>query len=70
MKLSKKSAAEIASLFNSLHVSSTMRESSIARGDQESWKLWWKSAQEAAIALHDKYGIECVNYKNYISTEG
>jgi len=69
MKLSKKSAADIAALFNSLHVAADMRRDALAKGDHENWKLWWTSARNAAIKLHDRYGIECSNYKNFLAIE-
>lgn len=57
-KLTKAQRDGLASIINSLYVSTFMREEAQAKGDRDGVRLWHDSIQQDTLKLFEKYGIE------------
>ena len=63
--LTKRNAAEIASLYNTIFVSEGMMRKAVKKNetvDMDSHMLWRASAIDAVNTLHDKFGIKVIGY--------
>lgn len=66
MALSKKEASRIAALINSIQVSEVMENEARKSANLKARYMWSIKTMKEAIALFDEFGIEVVNYQQYV----